>query len=86
MAELVYLLCALASTFSAWLLIRNYRANKVRLALWTCLCFAGLALNNVLLFVDLALLRETIDLSLPRALSALAAVLVLIVGLVWEEA
>jgi len=85
MAEAVYLLCALASTFCAWLLIRNYRRARVRLALWTCLCFAGLALNNVLLFVDLVLLPSSPDLSLLRTIIALASILLLIVGLVWEE-
>jgi len=86
MAETVYLLCALASTFCAWLLIRNYRRTRLRLALWTCLCFAGLALNNVLLFIDLVLLPRTVDLSLARTFIALAAIVLLIVGLIWEEA
>jgi hypothetical protein len=85
MAEIVYLLCALASTFCAILLVRNYRRNGVRLALWTCLCFAGLALNNILLFVDLVLLPTTIDLALFRTAVALTAVLLLVIGLTWEE-
>ena len=84
MAELTYILCALLSTFCAVLLIRNYRRTHLRLALLACLCFAGLAINNVLLFVDLVL-EPQIDLSVPRALVALPAVLVLVVGLVLEE-
>ena len=85
MAEIVYLLCALASTFCAVLLIRNYRRSGVRLALWTCLCFAGLALNNVLLFIDLVLLPTTLDLAILRTSIGLAAVLLLVIGLTWEE-
>ena len=56
MAELVYALCAIASIFCAWLLVANYRRTKVRLALWTSFCFVGLALNNVLLVIDLIVL------------------------------
>jgi hypothetical protein len=84
MAELIYLLCALASTFCAVLLIRNYARTRLRLALFASLCFAGLALNNVLLFIDLAMV-PSVDLSLLRSGVAVAALLLLVVGLVLEE-
>jgi len=84
MAELTYLLCALASIFCAALLVRNYRRTRLRLALLACLCFSGLALNSVLLFVDLVV-TPAIDLAPLRALVALLAMLVLVVGLVLEE-
>ena len=84
MAELIYLLCALASTFCAVLLIRNYARRRLRLVLFASSCFAGLALNNVLLFIDLVMV-PSIDLSLLRGGVALAAMLLLVVGLVLEE-
>jgi Family of unknown function (DUF5985) len=84
MAELVYLLCALTSVGCAALLLHGYRQSRARLLLWTSVCFGGLAANNVLLFVDLAL-APTLDLSLTRSGIALAAILVLLVGLVWES-
>jgi hypothetical protein len=84
MAELTYVLCALASIFCAWLLIRNYLRTRLRLALLACICFAGLALNNILLFVDLVMTPD-VDLRIPRALIALVAVGVLVFGLVLEE-
>jgi hypothetical protein len=84
MAELTYLLCALASTFCAALLISNYRRTRLRLALLACFCFCGLALNNVLLFVDLVMTPE-VDLAPLRGLVALVALLVLVAGLVLEE-
>lgn len=84
MAELIYLLCALVSTFCAALLIRNYFRVRLRLALLASLCFIGLALNNVLLFVDLVVV-PSIDLSLARGCVAAAAMLLLVVGLVLEE-
>jgi heme/copper-type cytochrome/quinol oxidase subunit 4 len=79
----VYALCALTSIACAVLLLRGYRRSRVRLLLWSGLCFAGLALNNVLLFIDLRVLAET-DLSLVRTIPAVAGVLVLLYGLVWE--
>ncbi|HSU16690.1 DUF5985 family protein [Longimicrobium sp.] len=83
MATLVYVLCALTSAACAVLLLRGYARNRVRLLLWVGLCFVGLALNNVLLFVDVRMVPD-VDLSLWRSLPALAGLLVLIFGLVWE--
>jgi hypothetical protein len=85
MAEFVYVLCALASIACALLLIRNYLRTRLRLALLTCLCFVGLALNNVLLFVDLVMVRE-VDLSVLRGVVAIVALLLLAGGLVLEDA
>lgn len=84
MLNAVYLLCALASVFCAWLLVRNYRRTRVRLALWTCLCFVGLAVNNLVLFVDRVIVPE-IDFGLWRSMIALAAVSILLFGMIWEE-
>jgi hypothetical protein len=83
MATAVYILCILTSALCAVLLFRGYRATRVRLLLWSALCFAGLALNNVLLFVDVRVLPET-DLSIVRSLPAIAGVLLLLYGLIWE--
>jgi hypothetical protein len=84
MAELIYAACALASLFCAALLIRSYLQTRLRLSLLSCLCFAGLALNNLLLFIDLVVVTQ-VDLSLVRASVALAAVAILVVGLVMED-
>jgi len=84
-AELIYVLCALAAIFCAVLLTLNYRRSRLRLALWASLSFVGLALNNVLLFVDLVVAPE-VDLSLARGGVALIAMLLLVLGLVWEDA
>jgi hypothetical protein len=79
----VYALCAVTSIACAWLLLRGYARSRVRLLLWSGLCFVGLAINNVLLFVDIRLLPQ-VDLSMVRSLPALAGVVILIYGLVWE--
>ena len=83
MAELVYVLCFLTSALCAVLLLRGYGRSRVRLLLWSGLCFAGLATNNVLLLIDKRLV-PTVDLSLWRSLPALAGVALLLYGLVWE--
>lgn len=83
MATLVYALCALTSILCALLLLRGYRSSGVRLLLWAGLCFVGLAINNVLLFVDLGLVPG-VDLTLWRSLPTLAGLSLLIYGMVWE--
>ncbi|CAA9336327.1 MAG: hypothetical protein AVDCRST_MAG89-2401 [uncultured Gemmatimonadetes bacterium] len=83
MATLVYALCALTSLACAVLLLRGYARTRVRLLLWSGLCFAGLALNNTILLVDMRVVPE-IDLSVWRTLPALAGVVILLYGLVWE--
>ncbi|MES1164886.1 MAG: DUF5985 family protein [Verrucomicrobiota bacterium] len=84
MAAAVYLLCALTSIVCATLLIRAYRANRARLLFWSSLCFIGLALNNVLLFVDLVLVPQ-VDLRTVRDVTALAALAVMLFGLIWDQ-
>ena len=84
MAETVYLLCALTSIVCAVLLFRGFRSSRARLLFWSSPCFVGLALSNILLFVDLAIVPE-VDLSLWRSGFALAGILVLLFGFVWES-
>ncbi len=83
MASLVYALCALISAGCAVSLVAGYRRRRNRLFLWSGVCFTGLFLNNVLLFVDLVLMPR-LDLSTWRALVALGSLLTLLYGLVWE--
>lgn len=82
-ANVVYILCAVTSIGCAVLLLRAYLRVRSRLLMWSSLCFVGLGLNNVLLWVDKVALPET-DLSIFRSGTALASVLVLLVGLIWE--
>jgi len=84
MAEAVYLLCALTSAACAFLLLRSYFRSRSRLLVWSSLAFVGLALNNALLFVDLVLIPDAIDLSIVRSVTGLAALMVLAYGLIWE--
>jgi hypothetical protein len=83
MAEAVYLLCAATSLLVAVMLVRSYREKRSSLLLWSSLCFVGLAINNALLVVDLVI-ATSVDLSFARQGTALAAMLLLVIGLIWE--
>jgi hypothetical protein len=83
MAEIVYLLCAATSALVAVLLVRSYTDKKTSLLLWSSLCFVGLSINNLLLVVDLMVVTS-VDLSFARQGTALVAMLLLVVGLIWE--
>jgi Family of unknown function (DUF5985) len=82
-ANVVYILCAATSSLCAGLLFRGYRNSGARLLFWSALCFAGLALNNVMLIVDVQVL-PAIDLSTWRMLPALIGAALLLYGLIWE--
>jgi hypothetical protein len=79
---IVYVLCFLTSGACAWMLGRSYSANGTRLLLWSAICFALLAANNLVLVLDLVVWPD-FDLRLPRLLLSLAAVTSLIWGFVW---
>ena len=79
----VYVLCAATSGFCAVLLWRGYKQSGARLLFWSALCFAGLALNNIVLIVDVRVVPQ-IDLLTWRLVPALAGVLLLLYGLIWE--
>lgn len=84
MPEVVYLLCALTSAVCGALLFRSFRRQGLRLLLWMALCFVGLTLSNVLLCLDLIAFPD-IDLGAWRAGIALGALLMLVIGLVWDS-
>ncbi len=86
MAEAVYLLCALTSLACAFLFLRSYGRSRLQLIFWTGLCFAGLALNNVLLFVDLVVFPVAPSLSVARNAVGLLAVALLLYGMISSEA
>ncbi|HET6402965.1 MAG TPA: DUF5985 family protein [Candidatus Kapabacteria bacterium] len=84
MANVVYILCAVTSISCAVLLLRSYRASRVRMLLWSGLCFSFLALNNILLVLDLTVLPE-VDLSTVRSIPAVIGLGLLLYGFIWDE-
>lgn len=85
MAETVYVLCALLSFVCAFLLIKNYKRTHSSLLMWSCLCFCFLALNNLILFIDMMVIPQ-MDISGPflRNLTGAVAGCLLLFGLIWE--
>jgi hypothetical protein len=83
MATAVYVLCALTSIACAGLLLVAYRRTRARLLLWSLLCFAWLAVNNVLLVLDFAVIHD-VDLSTARVSTALVGLLLLLFGLIYD--
>jgi len=85
MAALIYSLCALTSITCFVLLLRSWRSSGARLLFWAALCFAALSVNNVLLVFDKIIFPVEVTLIRWRLFAALAAVLLLLYGLIWED-
>ena len=81
---IVYLLCFATSAACAFLLARNFFRTRARLLMWSALCFLLLALNNLLVVVDLVLLPEAVTLQLARVVVSLGAGAVLLFGFIWD--
>jgi hypothetical protein len=80
----VYILCGFTALLCSVLLMRGYWNSQVRLILWSACFFLALAVENIILFVDLILVPD-IDLSIVRNSTALSGVLLLTYGLIWEN-
>ncbi|WP_348267655.1 DUF5985 family protein [Edaphobacter paludis] len=83
MGPAVYILSSMTFATCAILLLRGYWRMKQRLLLWSSLCFFGLAISNLLLFLDLVVLPQ-VDLYVWRLATAAVATLLLLYGLIWE--
>jgi hypothetical protein len=84
-AAIIYMLCALTAFACAFLILRTYLRSRLRLLLWSGLCFSGLFINNVMLVIDRVMTGPEVDLTTWRLLAALASLLPLLIGLIWEE-
>ncbi len=79
----VFLLCFGTSVVCLVLLVRAYLRTKSRLLFWSAACFVLLAINNGLLFLDLAVVPDS-DLRIMRHATALAAIATLLYGFIWD--
>lgn len=80
----VNVLGALVAGLCAILLLRAYGRVRMRLLLWSGLCFVGLAISNGLVFYDLAVVPHVNLYSWRLGIAALATLL-LVYGLVFES-
>jgi Family of unknown function (DUF5985) len=83
MATFFYNMCALVSLLCGILLLRAWAKSRLRLLLWSAICFFGLAVSNLLIFVDLILMPQ-VDLYAIRLVAAAVAMIFLLYGLIWE--
>ena len=83
MGAAVYLLGTLITLACAILLLRGYWRGRKKLLLWSSICFFGLSLSNLLLFIDLIVLPD-VDLYVWRLATAAVAMMFLLYGLIWE--
>lgn len=84
MAVPVYALCALVALVCAGLLLVRARSGRSRMLFWSGLCFVGLFVTNVLAVVDIAVLAGQ-PLLRWRLVTALAAICLLLYGLIFED-
>ena len=85
MASLVYIVCALTSAACAAMLLRGFLRSRARFLLWSCLCFAALFVNNLMLMIDRVVVPErTVFPAEWRSAVALVGLSLLIYGLVWD--
>jgi hypothetical protein len=82
-AASVYVLCWATSSVCAWLLVRAYWRTHSRLLMWSAICFVMLAINNLLVVLDLLVFLST-DLSLYRSLATLIGLSCLLYGFIFE--
>jgi ABC-type glycerol-3-phosphate transport system permease component len=80
---IIYLLCVVTSLLCAYLLARAYRRGRTKLLVWSSLCFALLAVSNLVVATDVLLLPQ-IDLTIVRLITSLSAIAVLLYGFIWE--
>jgi hypothetical protein len=83
-ATAVYVLSFLTSAVCGWLLVRSYLQNRTKLLLWSAACFVLLAINNLVVVIDMIVLPTQVDLSFARIALNLAAIATLLYGFIWE--
>jgi cytochrome c oxidase subunit IV len=79
----VYSLCFLTSSLCAWLLMRSYLRARGQMLFWTGLCFMMLAINNLIVILDMFIFPDR-DLILYRIAASLVGVSVLLYGFIGQ--
>lgn len=83
MALGVYVLFLLTALLCSALLARGYVQSRHRLLFWSSICFFALAVENVVLIMDLYVV-PTVNLQVLRLVIPLMGLTALLYGLLWE--
>lgn len=81
---IVYGLCFTTSAACSLLLYRSFRRSRDGMLFWSAMCFLFLAINNLIVIVDLLFLPAW-DLRLFRLCASLTAVALIVFGFVWRS-
>ncbi len=84
MPGVVYLLSAATAVACGVLLWRAWRQNNVRLLFWSALCFFGLTIDNVLLYIDLIIFPD-VEMYNASSIAGLISIMLLLFGLIWDN-
>jgi hypothetical protein len=79
----LYALAVLSSLTCTVLLLQGYARRRIRLLMWSGICFAGLTVNNLALFFDQVIYPDE-NLRLWRLIPALVAMMFLLYGFIWD--
>ena len=79
----VYSLCFVTCSLCAFLLVRAYLASHARLLFWSALCFTLLAVNALLVILDI-IIFPNVDFGLWRPMLNLVSISVLLFGFIWD--
>jgi hypothetical protein len=83
MAATVYILGIVVTLLCGFLLARAYTRVRKRLLFWSAVCFFGLAISNLFVFVDVVIFPD-VNLYVWRLATAAISMLLLLYGLIWE--
>jgi hypothetical protein len=81
---IIYLMAVLTCLACTVMLARGYMRTRVRLLLWSTLCFVGLSISNILLFFDVIVFPTQVDLRLWRVATTFIGLIFLLYGFIWE--
>jgi hypothetical protein len=81
---IIYLMAVLTCLACTVMLARGYMRTRVRLLLWSTLCFVGLSISNILLFFDVIVFPTQADLRLWRVSATFIGLIFLLYGFIWE--
>ena len=85
MVKLVLSVLAVATSLACTaFLLRAWLQRRIRLLLWSTLCFVGLSVNNIALLMDLVVF-PAVDFRLVRLGAALVGMLFLLYGFIWDS-
>ncbi|WP_194303955.1 DUF5985 family protein [Chthonobacter albigriseus] len=80
----IYILCLGTAAVCSYLLLRGFLQTRMRLLAWSAVSFLLLAVNSLVVVLDIVVFPD-VNLLPARHAASLLAVSILLIGLVWES-